>query len=75
MGLIADSLRDLISAFDNEQGMPEKAYYAAKEIIWHLLGEDAAKVFVNNIDATDDCYYTNMRGDDLADKVFDAKDF
>lgn len=50
-------LKELIFAFDCDDGLPESVFNHARIMISATLGEDAAAVFINYIDATDGMFY------------------
>lgn len=58
-------LRDLIRAFDDDNGLPEHIYVSTFNLIEATLGSAPAKVFADNIDATDGGFYSKDGVDDL----------
>lgn len=51
------ALANLISAFNDENGLPELAYEATRELIELDLGTESAKMFCQYVDATDGQFY------------------
>jgi hypothetical protein len=50
-------LRDLVFAFDCEDGLPESVFEATADLILTMLGEKSADHFRNCIDATESRFY------------------
>jgi hypothetical protein len=50
-------LRDLIAAFDDEDGMSGNMYVSVRRLIAALMGDKAAEVFGRYIDDTDGRFY------------------
>lgn len=57
MKSLVDCIFGLVRGFDDDEGLPEAAYEATRDLIRLVLGEAAADHFARAVDAQDGRFY------------------
>lgn len=50
-------LKQLVLAFDCEEGLPEAIYHQVRELLCAMLGENCSQVFIHYVNATEGRFY------------------